>query len=280
MKKTIMALWATLATCGAQAQTPQAIAAEGRLLYRSEAASWYGTDVFLEKLKSKAPDSGGYFSYTDNGKSSCVFFSKDAVPKTVAVISFDSTYNVKTAEIDTSARALTPYEADLYTIRKKALEVIKSDTLFKTYQNTNPNLIPLIDKGRKQRKVYVLTGPSVPNVVVFGNDYRIDFDARNNIVAKSRLHKNIMPIPYGKGEAQKAGMHSHLPSTGEYITATDICTLMLYEKFPGWKQYYVLSPTYISIWSCEKDELVVLTRKVWDKINEDQKKRHPEPSKP
>ena len=74
-------------------------------------------------------------------------------------------------------------------------------------------------------------------------------------------------------------MHSHLPSTGEYITATDICTLMLYEKYPGWKQYYVISPSYVSIWSCEKDELVILTKKAWDSINEDQQKRHPEQSK-
>jgi hypothetical protein len=280
MKKIIVALCCILSSLATLAQTPQAIVAEGKMLYRSEAASWYGTDVFLEKLKSKSAISGGYFSYSEKGQSKCVFFSKGDAPKTVAVISFDSTYNVRAAGIDTSARAFTPYETDLYIIRKKALDVINSDTLFRKYRNSSLNIIPLIDKSKNQRKVYVITGPSVANVVIFGNDYRIDFDAGNNIVAKSRLHKNIIPLDYGKGEEQTAGLHSHLPSTGEYITATDICTLMLYEKYPGWKQYYVISPSYVSIWSCEKNELVVLTKKAWDKISEDQKKRHPEPSKP
>jgi hypothetical protein len=271
MKRIVIVLYCTLVSASAWAQTPQSIVAEGKMLYRSEAASWYGTDVFLEKLKSKSAASGGYFSYSDSddGKVKCVFFSKGATPKTVAVISFDSTYNVNAAQIDTSARAFTQNEADLYSIRKKALDIINSDTLFKTYRNSSLNIIPLIDKNKRQRKVYILTGPSVANMVIFGNDYRIDFDASNNIVAKSRLHKNIIPLEYGKDKVQVAGFHSHLASTGEYITATDICTLMLYEKYPGWKQYYVISPTYVSIWSCEKDELVVLTKKAWDRINED-----------
>ncbi|GAA4033891.1 hypothetical protein GCM10022409_17770 [Hymenobacter glaciei] len=175
-------------------------------------------------------------------------------------------------------RAFTQHESDLYAIRKKALDVLNADTLFKRFKNTSLNVIPIIDKTK--RRVYVLTGPSVSGVVVFGNDYQIDFDKRNNVIAKKGLHKNLIPMEYGKDKGQTAAMHSHLPSTGEYITATDICTLMLYEKYPGWKQYYVISPSFVSIWSCEKDELVVLTKKAWDRINEDQKKRHPEQAKP
>ena len=247
------------------------------MLYRSEAASWYGTDVFLEKLKSKKQSSGGYFSYTDAKEAKCVFFSKEDNPKVLAVISFDSTYNPATAHLDSMPRAFTQHESSLYTIRKKALEIINTDTLFKQFKNTSFNVIPIIDKTK--RRVYVLTGPAVSGVVVFGNDYQLDFDRRNEVIAKKRLHKNLIPMEYGKEKGQTAAMHSHLPSTGEYITATDICTLMLYEKYPGWKQYYVISPSYVSIWSCEKDELVILTKKAWDSINEDQQKRHPEQSK-
>ncbi len=74
----------------------QPIVAEGKLLYRSEMASWYGTDLFLEKYKDRE-NIGGYFSYIENDTAKCVFFSKGENPKVIGTISFDSTYNVKTA---------------------------------------------------------------------------------------------------------------------------------------------------------------------------------------
>src|SRR4030095_6186360 len=95
-------------------------------------------------------------------------------------------------------REPTEYEKTLYTIRRKALEEINTnkDSLFKFYKNTSLNLIPIVYKGEK--KVYVLTGPSVSGVVVFGNDYLFKFDENNNILSIKRLHKNIIPINYGE----------------------------------------------------------------------------------
>ena len=36
---------------------------EGKMLYKSEMASWYGTDIFIEKFKEKEKI-GGYLSYS------------------------------------------------------------------------------------------------------------------------------------------------------------------------------------------------------------------------
>src|SRR5690606_25151647 len=77
----------------------QQIVAEGKLLYKSEMASWYGAELFLERYKQRE-NIGGYFSYTDNEISKCIFFSKAETPKVIGTISFDNTYNVKTAKID------------------------------------------------------------------------------------------------------------------------------------------------------------------------------------
>ena len=71
------------------------ILAEGKLLYKSEMASWYGTDLFLENYKERT-NIGGYFSYTENEISKCIFFSKAEIPKVIGTIAFDSTYNIKT----------------------------------------------------------------------------------------------------------------------------------------------------------------------------------------
>lgn len=122
----------------------QPIVAEGKLLYRSEMASWYGTDLFIEKYKD-SQNIGGYFSYSENELSKCIFFSKSENPKVIGIISFDETYNVKAAKIDLTEREFTQNENDIYQIRKLALAEINSDTaLFKQYENSNLNLIPLI----------------------------------------------------------------------------------------------------------------------------------------
>jgi hypothetical protein len=254
-------------------QQAQPIVAEGKRLYKSEMASWYGTDLFLESYKERA-NIGGYFSYSDNGIEKCIFFSKANKPKVIGTISFDSTYNTKTATIDLNERDFTTNESDLYTIRKIALATINSDTLFKTYKNTNLNLIPIINSGEK--KVYVLTGPEQNGVVIFGNDYLLTFDRDNNLINKKQLHKNIIPINYGgkeeDGKEIEGTIHSHLPETGDFITATDICTLMLYEKSTKWKQHNVVSKKYLNIWDCVTDHLTVIPMETIDKINKDQEK--------
>ena len=58
------------------------LTAEGRRLYKSEMASWYGTDIFLAQYKDK-DKIGGYFSYSDKDASKCIFFSKGDTPRVI-----------------------------------------------------------------------------------------------------------------------------------------------------------------------------------------------------
>ncbi|MFK7770926.1 MAG: hypothetical protein AB8F94_02260 [Saprospiraceae bacterium] len=248
------------------------IVAEGKMLFKSEMASWYGTDLFLENYTEKQ-NIGGYFSYTKNDTSKCIFFSRTEVPMVIGDISFDSTYNIKTAKLDLEKRKFSDLENDYFEIRKLALEAASSDTLFKTYKNTNLNFIPIINEGKK--KVYVLTGPTQNGVVIFGNDYLISFNDKNEVIEKKELHRNIIPMYYGQeeeGEKAVGGMHSHSEETGEFITATDICTLMLYGKYTSWETHNVVSKKYLSIWDCKKNTLAVIPRMVLDKINKEEEK--------
>ncbi|MFZ1371512.1 MAG: hypothetical protein WAR78_14080 [Ferruginibacter sp.] len=251
---------------------------EGKRLYRSEMASWYGTDVFLEVYKDQS-NIGGYFSYEDAGNYKCIFFSKKTEPAVIGTISFDSTYNVKTAKADLTERSFTTLENEYYQIRQKAFQIINEDTLFKHYKNTSLNIIPMISEGKK--KVYALTGPKVSDVVVFGNDYLLTFNNDLELLEKKTLHRNIIPINYGKENesAQNEGkttfgtMHSHLPETGDFITATDICTLMLYAKFTGWKQHNVVSAKYLNVWDCLSGHLTVIPLESINKNEKDQKRK-------
>jgi len=249
----------------------QPIVEEGKRLYKSEMASWYGTDLFLERHKEQA-NIGGYFSYTKDEISTCIFFSKSDKPKVIGAISFDSSFSTKSAKIDLTERVFSNAETELYIIRKIALGKINTDTLFKRYNNTDLNVIPIISSTEK--KVYVLTGPKQTGVVIFGNDYLLTFDNNNNLINAKRLHKNIIPISFGEkqngGKEIEATVHSHLPETGDFITSTDICTLMLYEKFAKWKSHNVISKKYLNIWDCKTDELSVIPMETVRKINKDQ----------
>ena len=255
----------------AQSNGEKEIIKEGTKLYKSEMASWYGTDIFLEKFGDRRQNTGGYFSYLLDNKAVCVFFSSGDSPKIIGTFTFDSTYNVNSAAVDGEERALTKLETDLLTIRQATLAAYQTDTLFKSYKGMNPNFIPISDEDGK--RVYVLTGPQKHGVVIFGNDYLITFDEENNLKEKRRLHKNLISIDYGKDDKMVvATMHTHLPETGDLITATDVCTLMLYEKYTQWRQHYVISQKNVSIWDCKKDQLTVMTKQAWEKILKNQKK--------
>lgn len=275
--KTILLTIFTLLTLNSFAQdnpTEQAqpIVAEGKRLYRSEMASWYGTDLFMQ-LSLEKDKIGGYFSYIDGDTVRCIFFSNADKPRVIGTMSFDSTYNTEKAGTDFNERDFTPFETEMYTIRTKAFAAIRTDTLFKRYNNTDLNLVPLIVGGEK--KVYVLTAPKENGVVIFGNDYLLTFDKENNLVSSKMLHHNLIAVNYGKEEDGKKvveTIHSHSPETGDFITATDICTLMLYEKFAGWEKHIVVSKKYMNSWNCKTNELFVIPMKTIDKINKNIKK--------
>lgn len=240
----------------------KAIVEEGKRLYKSEMASWYGTDIFLAKFKEREKI-GGYLSYSENESSKCIFFSKDEKPRVLGTMTFDNTFDIQNAKTELTEREFSNIESELYVIRTKALQTINSDTIFKQYKNTNLNLIPIISNGEK--KVYVLTGPKDNGVIIFGNDYLLTFDKKNNLSDRRSLHKNIIWTEFGKkmddGQEVVAGTHTHLPSTGDFITATDICTLMLYEKATKWEQYYTYSQNYMCVWNCKTDELTAIPMK-------------------
>ncbi|HNU89231.1 MAG TPA: hypothetical protein PKJ94_13105 [Ferruginibacter sp.] len=250
------------------------IVKEGKAMYRSEMASWYGTDIFLEAYKNRQ-NIGGYFSYPDKDITKCVFFSKTEVPKVIGTISFDSTYSTATAKTDLGERDFSAYEKDIYLLRKAGYDLMRTDTFFKHYENSNLNLIPMTGNGEK--RVYFLTGPEKSGWVIFGNDYLVTFDDEYKVKTKKMLHRNIIPIEYGKKPEDAndifATLHSHKGETGDLITATDICTLMLYAKFAGWQQHYVVSEKFVGIWDCGKETLLTLTREAWDKINAHQKEK-------
>ena len=239
-------------------QKTNEILEEGKLLCLLEKASWYGTDLFLEKFLHENDRAGGYLSYlNEDNQVINLFFERNDASRIIVRFVFDGS----PVYIDTLNHVATQQEIDLITIRLKTnQEIYKNENdFFSFYKNTGFNLIPIIRNGEK--KVYVLTGPKDSDVVILGNDYLLTYNNENELVKKEKLHNSILRYP-NKLEGYKIGdttYHTHILS--DLITLTDVCTLLLYKDYVKWKRHCVMGRKYVTLFDLEKESMTVMTTK-------------------
>jgi hypothetical protein len=65
-------------------------------------------------------------------------------------------------------------------------------------------------------------------------------------------------------------MHSHLDAH-PYITPSDICAILLYKNQLPAHQHHVIGKEYVSLFDIDKQQLVILTRKAFEKIINDKR---------
>ncbi|GAB3923058.1 hypothetical protein [Mucilaginibacter myungsuensis] len=244
------------------------IETEGKLLYNSEWASWHGSDIFHAKYPAKMSRSRGFLSY-DTGKGMVnVIFTEGEDPTVLALINFGYDQDINKYQVDTTSRKFNKTEAELFKIRLASIKKIMSDTLVRPYNNANVNFVPIILNGEK--RVYVLTGPKISGVVLFGNDCLIRFNKNDEIKSVEKQHKALIPITTRAtdGQISDAGIHNHLDEYSPFMTAIDICTMMLYEKMTTWRQHIVTTKNYVSTWDCTANKLTIQTQDAWKKANE------------
>ncbi|PIF05993.1 MAG: hypothetical protein CSA36_03835, partial [Draconibacterium sp.] len=169
-------------------------------------------------------------------------------------------------KIDSTNHIASNLEKSLIKIRQDARARVYSneDNFFSFYDNTSLNFIPVIND--KERNVFILTGPQVSGVVLLGNDYKLSYDKKNEF-KKKKNHNSILQFPYTSGDKENptvSTIHSHVIT--EYISSTDICTLLLYKNYVEWKQHIVMSKKKVSIFNLEKESLFTMKRKTWEKI--------------
>ena len=249
------------------------IVEEGKLLYRLEKGSWFGTDDMLVRFKNKKDSIGGYLSYeTEDNKINTIFFSRYDTHKILVRYQFDSLPKPTPIAIDTNNQKATEKEINLITIRQDARNrAFKNlDKFFVFYKKTSLNFIPVIKDGKRQ--VFILTGPQVGDVVIIGNDYLLKYTKKNIFKNKEKLHNSMLQFATKSNDKDKptvSTIHSHVLT--DYITSTDICTLLLYKDYLDWKQHIVISKKEVSIFNLEDEVLVVMKTKAWEKISKHQK---------
>lgn len=252
------------------------IKAEAFKIYSSEKASWLGTDIMQEVYDSGVPSNlKGYFSYATEDAVRCVFYSNDSIPKILLTIEFDPSFNPEKTTVADYAREFSEREKEYYKLRKSVESVLVADTgYFNYYENTNYNVVPIIDEQSK--RVYILTGTTSQGVVLFGNDYLLLFDDNYKLSSKERIHNTLISSPTHAdttGGTPVGFIHSHVPGRSEYMTATDIATALLYQGYTNWQSCTVISKDYFSIWSCSNNSLTIIPTKTLEKINKAEETR-------
>ena len=263
-----------LATPSADPPT-EAILAEGLKLYQSERASWVATDLMLATTIDRS-EIGGYLTYFRGDSVCTVFWAKGSTGDAGTPLIGSYIFPSQEVRLETShfrpVGAFTPTEARLFSVRQAALTVLKADpNEFPVPASASLNL-DLLD-GPAGTRVYVLTGPQQGGIVPIGNDHLLTFDPAGHLMATERLHNSYLPMSQRIEQKEvKELFHTHLPAH-PYITASDICNSLLYQP-PGCTQHLVMSQDYVSIFNLETKQLVILTRKAFERIARSQAAKH------
>ena len=242
------------------------IVKEANDIYLLERGAWFGTDMLFEKFPKKSENLGGYITYV-SGKNTVtsVFYGKGSSPKTIAVFTFNINAKISDAKIDTKERTMTEFENQLRLIRESVYKEMKDSSFYSFYDHTSPNIIPVIKNNEK--KAYILTAPKVSNVLIMGNDYQLTFNDDYTLKDIEAFHAGILVQNTDFPQPGKAvsGVHSHVRGKSEFITPTDLCTLLLYSSALNMESYSVISEKYASTWDFKKRILTIQPVEDWKK---------------
>lgn len=197
---------------------------EGYTLYLYDKLNWVASDYYREMCSSKTAS----LSVTGNLNDSLLSTIMIDVEQMKCV--FECRLNLNTGDIEpfNLVRGLTKKEIERAQRQIELLEQIsalKGIGSVKEAGNLNVDVIEISDK---LTRVYLLQGTNKSKLIPFGNDYSIDFDANNNMLALRKYHNSFIPIDFSEKEGNiHKCTHSHLKDN-PYITPTDIATFMLY----------------------------------------------------
>lgn len=211
---------------------------EGNLLYRYEKAAWISIDKANEK-KSIKKDFFNYLVYHENDTIKTLILNKksECIYELNFLLLFDDPISDHIL-----TRKLTKKEQTLVSTKTSILnKILEQKIPIGCPEGYGLNMI-LMPK-QDGYKFYIITGANKSQVIPFGNDYLFLTDDSGNIQSWRKFHSRLIPMGAKgpNGEEIRESIHSHL-RTEPFISATDICTFMLYGKLCGQNSFGVYSP--------------------------------------
>lgn len=245
---------------------------KGLSLFEKERVSWLTSDYLQEKIDiSKIEDFRGYITYEENEILKSIYLQGTERLRVFYTFEFKGKIAINEAIIDDKIRNPSELELKLINIRKKVQEEILTNSEITTYDKVNFNLV--FESNKKGIIVYLLSSTPSYGLVLLGNDYKVYFTQTGKFIKTEKIHKNLIPVEWQHKDEQTeeisiatSSFHSHLSSTGELITETDICTMLLYGPQNKGHQHYVIGKKYVSILKLDERELYIMKKKVFDKL--------------
>ena len=272
------------------AKTIQEIKDEANALYALESANTTSLDLFYDN-EFKADAIKGFFSYKDKDSIRTIFYAQidttdpkfkqqpDSVKKlykeevdyyaVARSFSYGRSLNKKNAVLSDVSRKMTDEEKLLMRARLAIFKEFDADTAkYKRYLNTSISMLPIDYK--KYLKIYLITLPNRPGVVIFGNDYCFEYDKKTlTLTKKEKLHQVYYNVSAGyngkKNDPLKYTFHTHKAGDSPFITATDVCLLMLYKGGVEWEQHWVYSDKWVSTYTLYNGNLQITDKKTFQK---------------
>ncbi|MBP1673303.1 MAG: hypothetical protein H6Q25_1118 [Bacteroidetes bacterium] len=214
------------------------ILVEGNLLYQYEKAAWVSTDLAMGNRTLKK-EFGGFFVYKDEDEIKVIILGKK-MDNCIAEYIFTDEFNNPTT-VKTDKRGLSKREKELIKIREIIINALSDKKYGITIpEGYSPNFILIpIEEGYK---MYMIMGTSQNDLIPFGNDYLFFTNKKGEIENWNKFHTRMIPgMTSFDGNKVTEMSHSHIKTT-PLITATDICTFMLYAPLYGIEKFSVYSP--------------------------------------
>lgn len=235
-------------------QVSNEILQDGIQMYRNERASWISTDYIPEKDRSLV---NGYFTYFNGENFISIYFDKSN-KNAVYKFTFQPVGEIEIEMLKTEQNILlTKTEQDILKVRKKAVGL--SVMWYKQFgytQIVDPNVI--IYKTSPQYEVYVIPGAKVPDLLPIGGDLWMTFKSDGELNKMDAIHNNLIPFEVGiTEEVFLRHEHKGRRLAKEYITSTDVCTLLLYRDYLKEEKHVVVHRKYISEFYAKEVRLLI-----------------------
>ncbi len=231
------------------------ILTEGIELYRSERASWISTDSIPEQDRQLI---GGYFTYP-NGQYLHSIYVDTTENNAVYKFTFEPIGNMDIELVRTEKNVeLSIEEKLILEIRKNALA-----TGSYWYQSfgysriVNPNVI--IHKTKPEFEVYIIPGTFEHGLLPIGGDIYLTYKSDGKLGDMEPIHNNLIPmeISTNRDVAYMAHEHKGKRLGKKYITATDICTLLLYRDYLNGEKHLTVHKKFVSEFYFNEPRLVI-----------------------
>jgi len=228
---------------------------EGRMLYHIELAD-RNSELELNQKYSKE-EVKHRLSYTDGRSIYTLFFTEKGKH-----VRFEFTYPGLTKpseyEIAGTKRKPSKLEKRLFKCLVKTENAIATDTTFiKPFPNFSHRKIFVVQHGKITG--YVFPNSILKHVVPFGNDFQFHFSRKGKLKSIDKQHTKFLLVesnPQLEDDEQVvSGAHGHSNNYSPFMTATDVCTLLLYKQYLAWNQHVVVHDRYVSFFDLTRESL-------------------------